>query len=182
MIQIAGIVVIGGVEKARFDLRCNVHPDDAIEQEALDVNGITREQIAEYPNPKEVYWALQSMFCKHIDRFNKEDKFFAAGQNVKFDVDFLHNHFLKHGKPHPKQECTGDPFLFSFIHGATFDTMNLAMMYEMRKGYKVFSPNYKLETICKTLGVKLEKAHDALADIEATRKAANIMWAFITGK
>ena len=181
IIQIAGIIVIGGKEVESFDLRCNIHKNDIIEQEALDINGITPKQIESYPDPKGIYSIVKGMLDEHCNKFDKTDKFYPAGQNVKFDIEFLHHFFKKNGVAHPKQNCKGDPFLFSYLYGTNFDTLNLAMMYEMKIKKKVFKPNYKLATICKILGVELDNAHDALADIRATRKAANIMWAKITG-
>jgi DNA polymerase-3 subunit epsilon len=173
IIQLSGMIVVGGVEKDEFDFRCNVHPNDEIEQGALDVNGKTREEIASFDDPKTVYSMVAALFDKYIDRYDKQDKFFAAGQNVGFDVEFTNEFFKKNGN---------NPYFFSYVHSSKFDTLNLAMQVELKLGKRVFFPNYKLESLCKCMGVKLDDAHDALADIRATRLLAKKMWNIITGE
>lgn len=170
IIQIAYIIYIDGQKKEKFNLTCNVFPKDEIEQGALDVNKITREQIAKYPEPSVVYNVLVNTFNKYINKYDKQDKFFVGGCNTKFDVEFLYNFFKKNG----------DNFFFSYIHPSHFDVLNLAMMVEMKCKKRIFKPNYKLGTICKCMGIKLENAHDAMADIVATREVAIKMWNIIT--
>ena len=53
-------------------------------------------------------------------------------------------------------------------------------MAELKVGERMFTPNRKLGTVAKTLGVNLDNAHDALADIRATREVINILWSMVT--
>ena len=59
--QISGCIVIDGVEMERFDFRVQPNPKAVIEQEALDVAGVTKEQIMAYPPMLEVYKQFTSM-------------------------------------------------------------------------------------------------------------------------
>jgi DNA polymerase-3 subunit epsilon len=175
IVQIAGILMVGGKEVEKFNLTCAPHPDDKIEDEALKVHGRSKEEIRGYQQPGEVYEALLKMFSKYVNKYDKTDKFYAAGKNVRFDLNFLNEFFRKNGKAHPKYNCLGDPFFFSWVHAATLEVETLAVLYELKKKGKIFS-DYKLETICNEMGVDLSNAHDAMADIEASRSAAKIMW------
>lgn len=47
--QLSGSVVIDGETKESFDLRVQPNPKAEITQEALDVAGVTKEQILAYP-------------------------------------------------------------------------------------------------------------------------------------
>jgi len=178
IIQIAGMMYVDGKKVESFNLKCKPHPDDEIEDEALKKNNTTREEIEAYPDPSDVYYELDDMLGKHVNRFDKMDKFFAAGKNVRFDLNFLHQFFLKNGKPHPKQDCMGNPFFFSYVNSATFEVESLAMLYELKKGKKLFS-SYKLQALCDAMDVPLINAHDALADIQATRNLARVLWGLI---
>lgn len=53
--QISGQVVIDGIVKESFDFHVQPNPKAAIEDEALAVAGVTREQIAQYPAMGTVY-------------------------------------------------------------------------------------------------------------------------------
>lgn len=171
IIQAAGKILVNGEVKEEFDILCQPFDHDTIEDGALKVNGRTKEELKTFPAPETLYNTLQPMFKKYVNPFNKQDKFIAGGQNVKFDLGMMHENFKKNG----------DDFFFSFVHAATFDTLNLAIMLEMKEKRKIFTPNYKLESICKCLGVKLDNAHNALADIESTMECARIMWKRIAG-
>lgn len=175
IIQIAGIIVIDGKEEEKFNLKCRPNDTDEVDQKALDVHGMTKEEIMTYPNPKNVYTKLKAIFDKYINKFDKMDKFFAAGKNVQFDLNFLNEFFRKNGTPNKKYNCDGDPFFFSYVHSAKFEVETLAMQYEMKKKRKIFD-SYKLENLCNKVGIQLSNAHDAMADIEASREIANFFW------
>jgi len=166
IIQIAGQIVVGGIVMDSFDYRCQPFDWDTIEEKALEKNGITREEIATFPEPDIIYGKLKRMFRKYINPYDKADKFIAGGQNVRFDIDMTH-HFFKKNK---------DDFFFSFVRAGVFDTLHMATMLEVKERKRIFKKGYKLEQLCEELGVPLENAHDALADITATRQVANILW------
>ena len=73
--QMSGMVVIDGVEKETFNFNVRPNPKSVIEKQALDVAGVTEEQVLSYPPMEQVYRKkLIPMLDKYIDRFNKLDK------------------------------------------------------------------------------------------------------------
>lgn len=74
--QISGQIVIDGVIKETFDFHVQPNPRAMIEDEALKVGGVTREQILAYPPMQQVYQEFVAMLGKYVDKFNKKDKFF----------------------------------------------------------------------------------------------------------
>jgi DNA polymerase-3 subunit epsilon len=77
--QISGQISVDGEIKETFNLHVRPNPKAIILQEALDVSGVTKEQILAYPEMGEVYHQLIAMLDKYVDRFNKTDKLFLAG-------------------------------------------------------------------------------------------------------
>ena len=92
--------------------------------------------------------------------YDRDDKFIAAGFNVNFDLDFLRETwFATGGKYGPG----------SWIFNCPIDVRTTVA--EAIGWDKLRLPNFKLGTVCEYYGVELgEDAHDAMADIEATRK------------
>lgn len=170
IIQIAGKVIIDKKEIESFNILCQPHSFDNISEQALEVNGRTVAELHTFPEANEAYIKLYCMFETYIDKYDKKDKFIPCGQNVKFDVNFLGEYWRK---------C-GDNYFFSYVGAASFDTMQLAVMFEMKLGRKVFE-SYRLENLYKVLFKKeMDGAHDALADIEATIEVAGELWRLIT--
>lgn len=94
--QISGQVVIDGIVKESFDFHVQPNPKAAIEDEALAVAGVTREQIAQYPAMGTVYRQFVAMLGKYVDKYNSKDKFFLVGyNNAAFDNQFLRGFFLQ---------------------------------------------------------------------------------------
>src|SRR3990167_10551452 len=125
IIQIAGMTCTlndGKLEEGEsFNLRVRPHLADTIEDAALEVNGVTREMLAgeEYRDPKEVHRWLEKIFGRHVDKFDRADKFFFVGYNARFDYDFLRAFFEK---------C-GDKYFGSFFHFPPVDVMNMAVVH-----------------------------------------------------
>lgn len=157
IIQIAGIIEINNVVKEEFDFKTQPHSYENVSKEALEVNGITIEQLKTYPMPQETLCKLIKLFDKYVFKYNKQDKFFPIGQNIPFDVNFLFE-FCK--------KCKFN-YLGSYLDHHKGDTMALLMAL-MVQG-KIPVSGIKLENACKELGVELVDAHNALADIRATR-------------
>lgn len=170
VLKLAGRIVIDGKVVDSFDLRAQPMDYDSISEKALEVNGLTVEEIRTFPEAKEMYIEFKALMDKYIDNYNKSDKFVPCGQNVRFDMDFVYQLFKKQG----------DPYWFSYVFSAPFDTLSMAVMLEVKEGKKIFVPSYKLETLCKRMDVPLDNAHDALADIDATRAVASKMWVRLT--
>lgn len=79
--QLSGMIVINGEVKEKFDLRVQPHAGAIIEQGALDVAGVTLEQIQAYPAMPVVFGQFINLLSKYADRYDKSDKFFLAGYN-----------------------------------------------------------------------------------------------------
>lgn len=159
--QISGMIEIDGVEKERFDFHVQPNPKAVIEEQALSVAGVTREEVMAYPSMGEVYNQLISMLGKYVDKFNKTDKFFLVGyNNASFDNQFLRGFFLQNG----------DKYFGSWFWSNSIDVMVLASHHlaNRRKDME----NFKLATVAKFMGVNVddEALHDAFYDIYLTRE------------
>ncbi len=163
LIQLAMIIEIDGVVKGEYNFNCQPFNYDTVETGALLVQKRTITEIRGWPEPIEMFESLEMVFDGHIDRFNKHDKFEPVGYNVSFDIGFLSKFFEK-ARPDDKFG------LGSFVDRSSgFD-----LLWHLRNKFHVNGrppgfPNLKLETIAKAHNIELD-AHDALADIRATRE------------
>lgn len=155
IIQLACLVEKEGkiVEEKEFRMR----PFDlnAVEQEALNVNGRTLEEIKAWPDPKQAFRELISFLGNHVSKYDRADKFYPAGFNVNFDVGFLKNFFKKNG----------DNYFGSWFNYKYIDPLQLVFVLEYCGECRF--PNNRLGTLCQELGIEI-KAHDAMSDIKAT--------------
>lgn len=158
--QIAGIIEIGGEVAETFDFYVKPLEGDVIEEGAMEISGITLEQLESAPTAIEVHDSLVKIFSKYINRYNKHDKFTPAGYNVRFDLERLCNWFGK----------LEDVYWGSWCNWRYLDAM--AMMYFWRiQDVLPELDNYKLTTVAAYLGLDMKgMAHDAAADIMVTRK------------
>ena len=141
-----------------------------LEDGALQVNGFTREQVASFADWKTVKLGFCSWLDGFVSKFDKEDKATAAGYNIiTFDMGFIESWFL----------ASGDKYLYSYFDRFPLDIYRMVPMLEW-SGLKGL-PNRKLGTVCESMGVKLEDAHEAMADVEATRELAGKIRAILQG-
>ena len=120
-----------------------INPEREIDQEAIDVHGITNEFLADKPN-----------FAGIVDefvRFIRDAELIA--HNASFDINFLDSELSR---------IPGVPNIFSLMHGgAAIDT--LAMAKEKRPGKRnsldALCRDYKIDASERTL-------HGALLDAE----------------
>lgn len=160
--QVACLVEIGG---EIVDSLCipYIKPmeKDKVEPQALQVNGITMDQLRNGEEPSAAYATIVRLFDKYIEKYDKMDKFVLAGYFVKFDSDFMRQFFYKNG----------NKFFGSYFHGALLEVSTL-LAVALCEAFLPIMPNNKLGTLCKELGVELQ-AHEALSDIKATRECYN---------
>lgn len=157
IIQLAGLVEIDGEVKEEFDINMQPLNWESIQQEALAVHGITVDKLKTYMQTKNAYGKFVGILSKYCDKFDKADKFYVAGYNVNFDLDFLGQFFVKQN----------DPYLGSWINWRKLDPLPILHILDF-KG-KLLLPDYKLETVANHMGIEI-KAHDALSDVRATRQ------------
>lgn len=164
--QISGEIVIDGQTVEQFDFKVRPNPAAQIEAEALQVAGVTEEQIKAYPPMGEVYQQFVSMLDKYADRFDKKDKFFLAGyNNAAFDNQFLRGFFLQNG----------DKYFGSWFWSNSIDVMVLATQYLLARRQDM--ENFKQGTVAKYLGIEVQddKLHDALYDIQICKDIYDIV-------
>lgn len=171
VIQFAGIIEINGEVKEEFNIRCKPHKNADISEKALEVTGMTLDIINSYQEPKEGFEEIESIFEKYCDKFDKNDKFILAGQNIKFDFQKLYEFYVR----------LGNKYLGSWINfKLMFDTLAVIQALQLVNKLPVLENN-KLITWCNHFNIKLENAHDALADIRATRELAKILIKMLEG-
>src|SRR3712207_3106066 len=162
----SGQIVIDGKKVEDFDFHVQPNPKAQIEEAALQVAGVTREQVLSYPAMGEVYAQFVAMLGKHVDKFNKKDKFFLVGyNNAAFDNQFLRGFFLQNG----------DNYFGSWFWANTIDVMVLATAYLAERRPEM--ENFKLSTVAKFLGVAVsdDSLHNAFYDIELTKAIYEIV-------
>lgn len=159
--QISGKIFINGRLEDEFDIHMQPNPTAIIDDEALSVSGVTREQLATYMPFSEGYRAFLGHIAKYVNKYDRSDKMFLAGYNVAaFDVPFLRGLFLQNG----------DTYFGSWFWSVPIDVIVLAqtLLMDERNGME----NFKQGTVAKYLGIEVDdsKLHDALYDIEICHK------------
>jgi len=160
ILTLAGIIEIDGEVKEEFYFKIKPFPNQEIDDYALKVNGITKEEIQTFEEPQIVYKKLSTILGKYCDKYNKFDKYIPAGQNVRFDIDHLKAFY----------DLIGDKYLFSYLDYHFIDTMAISLLLKKTKSIDI--ANVKLETLCAYYQIPL-KAHNAQEDIRATRNLWN---------
>jgi len=166
LIQLAGAIEIEGQKPQTFQYHIQTFPDDVIEEEALAINGITREEMAGFDNPRKVYRDFINLLEKYVDRYDRADKFHFIGYNAIFDSNHLRAWFEKNN----------DKYFGSWFYFPPIDVMGMAALHLMtrRAGMK----DFKLLTVARELGLKVdeEKMHDARYDVGLTREMFKVLW------
>ncbi len=157
IIQLAGIIEVGGVVVDEFNIYMQPHEGAEIDKKALEVNGVTREQMATYQVQEEAFKEFGKVLSRHSNQYDKNDKYYPAGYNVQFDLDFLSEWFKRNN----------DKYLGSRINWRHMDprpyynALNFLGLLAIK--------NVKLATVCKHYDIEIN-AHDAMSDIRATRE------------
>ena len=159
IIEIGGIVMVENEIKEEFSLRGKPARFDNIEQKALDIQGITLEELENYPDRQEMHDCFMGILDKYINRYDSKDFFTAIGQNIRFDVDGLfrlHSEFAEPGK---------ERYFWGYLKPSHVDILNLVKFLQV---IKVMEPtsNIQLETVANYFGYEF-RAHSALEDCRA---------------
>jgi DNA polymerase-3 subunit epsilon len=153
-----GIIQIAALyEEDEFETQNNPLTYGAkIDKEALKINGIKKKWIKKMPDnglEKFVTW-----MDKHVNKYDKSDKFVAVGYNVKFDVEMLHG----------EANRQAFEFMGSYIDWRVIDVLTLVRTAHYLGQMPAEPTDFKLGTICKVYGIP-EPSHNALDDVLATR-------------
>ncbi|QES88829.1 3'-5' exonuclease [Rhizosphaericola mali] len=158
--QIAGMVVIDGEIMETFDFKIQPNKACEIEDEALKVGGITRDDLKSFITIEEGYSSIIKVLSKYVDKFNKSDKFFLVGyNNASFDNQFFRAFFVQNG----------DSYFGSWFWSSSIDIMCQAA--DFLKKERHLMKDFKLSTVADFLKIEVDpdKLHDALYDIYLTK-------------
>ena len=131
------------------------------EQSALDINGMTVDEIMHDPERLEYYDALKEFtefLSQFVNQYDKEDKLIFAAYNAPFDDRFVRAWFTA---------CENN-FYGSFFWNPAFCIMQMALVY--LRPIRPQLPRFNLRTLCEVTKVGWDeaKAHDAVYDIIKT--------------
>jgi DNA polymerase III alpha subunit (gram-positive type) len=160
-VQVACIITdINMVELRRMEVFVKPVPGCSWDAQAEEVHGFTREFLEE----KGKSW--EDALSDIIEfEGNCGMKPIPGGHNVTFDINFFRV-WIPRG-------------IFSQMFSYhIFDTMGTAQTVNrlyIREGRVPKFPRWRLVDVCKVLGIKINGAHNALADIEATVEAQRRM-------
>lgn len=125
-------------------------------EDADRVHGVSEEEIRTYPQAEKVIPEIAAFFCEAMENYCSGERMVFAGYNCLFDWNHLQALFTR---------CNEN---LDEYFSSRFDVMEMAKKAAAQKLIP-YQKNFKLSAICKSLGVPLENAHSASADIEATR-------------
>jgi len=166
--QLAGLIEINGKIVEEFNFKCQPLNWKTIESRALEVTGVGLNKLKKFDKPAKVYKQFLNLLDNYVDKFDRKDKMYFAGYNVRFDIDFLHNFFKKQN----------DKYFGSWFNWKAIDPLSILHWFNYMGWINL--ENYKLETVCKHYDIKIN-SHDALSDIRATRKIIQILGKLLKG-
>lgn len=156
--QISGIIYIDGEKKEEFDFNVRPHAGALADKKALEIAGVTKDQLRGYESNIDVYQKIKTILEKYVDKFDKKDKFFFCAYNANFDNSFMWS-FLQNA---------GDNYWGSYVWSGSLDIMALAAFHLTEQRAEM--PNFKLMTVALELGIEIDesKLHNSLYDVELT--------------
>lgn len=159
--QIAGIIETPVVTE-EFNFFTSLFEGDECEESALKVNKMTLDKIMRFPDPQDVFKKFITMLDKHVDRYDKTDKFTVVGYFAEFDAQVLRTWFNKN-----KHSYFGSYFFHPWI-----DVANLAA-YVYQEDRDLL-PSFKLVNVAYAMALIDSKEddglHNALFDAKLTRQ------------
>jgi DNA polymerase-3 subunit epsilon len=167
LLQLSGFTKIGGEIKDKFNFFIKPFPNQFIDDEALAVNNIKRDDIKNFLEPIDAYKKFIRILTRHVDPYEKKErkeKFHFFGYNSNFDMTVLRKFF----------ENNNDKYFGSFFYFPYIDVMTLAAL-ELENERKNIE-NFKLNTVFSYVGLTLPEGltwHDAEADTLAAEMLFN---------
>lgn len=156
IISLACLIEIDGAIVDSLELKIQPINWNTISPEALKINGFTIDDLQTFDEPKVAHQKLVTFLSRHVDRYNKHDKFQPAGYNVGFDIGFLSEFFKK----------VGDKYFGAWVDYHKLDVASLLQLLTLKNVLCLSS--YKLVNVVKEFDIEIN-AHNAMSDIEATR-------------
>ena len=165
IVQIAGIVDIDTIPGEEFNYFMQPFSFENISHEALNINGFTIDQLRTFEEPINVYRKLISIFEQFVDKFDRNDKMFIAGQNPGFDRDFLKEWFVKND----------DKYFGSWFDYHIVDLCAFSLAFHIKGIIDLHNPktgriSVRLTNVANAFGLEQKTPHNALDDIRLTRE------------
>lgn len=164
IVELAATPVIDGIRHDTLVLKMRPFDGATIDNDALNVHGYSLSEINQWEDQK----IQLRKFIEFVDSFDKKFKF--AGHNARFDIGFVFSLFCRNSE------------YSTYVSRFRADTI---CTYEMAKeiGKKQLGvESLKLGDLCRKFGIKLNKAHNAKDDIEATVELYNALDAMMPKK
>ena len=165
IVQIAGILDIDTIPATEFNYHVQPRNWENISDEALKINGLTKDELRTYEPPEIVHRRITDKLNKYIDRYDRSDKAFIGGQNPSFDRDFLKEFFIKNG----------DLYFGSWFDYHVIDLCALSLVFHIKDIVDLTDPNtgrinVRLGNVARAFDLEQKEPHDALDDIRLTRQ------------
>lgn len=162
--QIAGIIKKGDMEE-KFNFLMKPYHYEKMTDYAKEKTKMTDEIIATYPDQSIAFKSFVDLLNKYINVDDYNDRAFFIGYNSSFDSDFVREWFR-----YNNYDKYSSYFWFPYI-----DVMAYAGITLIGERQKL--RNFQLSTVYKYVtGKVLSGAHNAFADIEATRELLNALF------
>ena len=160
--EVGFIIEIDGVEVDRGVFKINPFTyttrDVEIDDYALEISKVSIEDLESYDRVSYCFKELMKKLVKYVNVNHKNDCFVIAGYNTAFDIGFIKEWFKEMGLLDSYKDL---------FHYKSLDVFSI--VFALRHIGLNSAENDKLETMCNYFGIEIE-AHNALSDIEATKK------------
>lgn len=143
-----------------FDFKLHPYKGETITAEAEKKTGVSQAELDTFPSQALAFNSFTELLSRYVNLEDWNQRVIPVGYNVSFDLDFLRDWFTFNGMGQ----------LFSKnIYFPGIDVMYLASFALLGKRSKM--RNFQLTTVYETvLGKTFPNAHNALADIDATKE------------
>ncbi len=144
------------------------------DSKALEYSGITMDMLESLGKPiKVVAQEIIEFMIANTPKCPKNMKPFFIGQNIGFDEGFFCQMMEYAGlMGEVKKIMRGHEDFYGNWHPLCLDTILLG---QLAMCHLPNMNSYKLEIMCENLGVELEDAHDADADVAATTNVVSVL-------
>jgi DNA polymerase III alpha subunit (gram-positive type) len=141
----------------------NIKPDnfDTIEQTALDINGVTIDELKTYIDSDIICKEFVTVLKSHLNNY---EKYVFCGYNCPFDIEFVKKFLSNHNIDWMNYftHNTVDVLAFLRYYNSVFDIKSIN--FKLKNTYKCFLNG---DEIIKSIG---NNFHNALFDIRITRR------------
>jgi len=160
--EVGFIIEIDGVEVDKGVFKINpftyTTKDVEIDDYALEISKVSIEDLESYDRVSYCFKELMNKLVKYVNVNDKNDCFVIAGYNAAFDIGFIKEWFKEMGLLDSYKDL---------FHYKSLDVFSI--VFALRHIGLNSAENDKLETMCNYFDIEIE-AHNALSDIEATKK------------